>query len=259
VKEYIVTADIASKRDRYAECVWRRHIGFVEGNQETKSPTRILSELQLVWIKQEENLRYEDMRKSFMRLVGRQELHDNCDQLVDGTGVGDAVIEDLRHDGAFPISVVFTNGGRAHPVYAEIGQIFGEQRAGELATMRTVKEWLVPRRDLVADGALILEQGRLAVAKELKHREALEAQLTGFTLNRKKMKYEAESEDLHDDLVVNFLMAAWWVHYFETEIPEGEFFPHDEVAKEWDPLAQFNMTEEPSQDMPHQVSVQSWR
>ncbi len=245
MRDYIVTADIASKRDRYAECVWKRHVSFVEGNQETKSPTRILSELQLVWIKQEEGLRYEDMRKSFMRLIGRQELRDNCDQLVDGTGIGDAVIEDLRHDGAFPISIVFTNGGRAHPVYADIGQVFGEAKAGELSMMRTTKEWLVPRRDLVADGALILEQGRLAVAAGIKHREAFEAQLTGFTLNRKKMKYEAESEDLHDDLVVNFLMAAWWVHYFENEIPDGEFLPKGGASQDWDPLAQFNMTDEP--------------
>ncbi len=258
MKDFIVTADIASKRDRYVEAVWKRHVGIVEGNPDTKSPRRILSELQLVWLKQEENLRYEDMRLSFMRLIRRPELRDNCDQLVDGTGVGDAVIEDLRHDGAFPISIVFTNGGRAHPVYAEIGQVFGEQKAGELSLMHTVKEWLVPRRDLVADGALILEQGRLAVAAGIKHRAAFEAQLTGFTLNKKKMKYEAESEDLHDDIVVNFLMAAWWVTYFDNEIPEGEMIPKNEAKQNWDPLAAFDMPETPDFEQPRQPSL-SWR
>ena len=255
MRDFVVTADIATKRDRYVEAAWKRHVAIVEGNPETKSPRRVLTEIQLVWLKQEENLRYEEMRQSFMRLIRRPELRDNCDQLVDGTGVGDAVIEDLRHDGAFPISIVFTNGGRAHPVYAEIGQIFGEERAGELAPMRTIKEWLVPRRDLVSDGALILEQGRLAVAAGIKHREAFEAQLTGFTLNRKKMKYEAESEDLHDDIVVNFLMAAWWVTFFDNEIPDGEMLPKSDASNSWDPLAQFSIGEENDQEYQRMSSM----
>jgi hypothetical protein len=255
VRDYLVAVDVAAKRDRYSEMVFKRHVGFVDGDTSTKSPTRILSELQLVWIKQEENLRYEDMEDSYIRLIGRPELRDNCDQLVDGTGVGDAVVERFRKRGGFPISIVFTNGGRAHPVYADIGQVFGEAKAGELAMMRTVKEWLVPRRDLVADGALILEQGRLAIAGGIKHREAFEAQLTGFTLNKKKQKYEAESEDLHDDLVVCFLMAAWWVHYFESEIPEGEFMPKSEQTREWDPLAAFSIGEENEQEYQRMSSM----
>jgi len=258
VKEYIVCADIASKRDRYAEMVLRRHVYLQEGNRNTRSENRVLSELQIVWMKQEEALRYEDMENSYMSLIRRPELLDNCDELVDGTGVGDAVIESLRKRGAFPVSIVFTNGGRAHPVYAEIGQVFGDSRAGELALMRTVKEWLVPRKELVADLALIFEQGRISIGRKVNHREALEAQLTGFRLNRKKVKYEAETEELHDDLVTDLMMACWWTHYFESEIPEGELLDKSFESVSWDPLEQFNIKDEPQRsDVP--MSVQSWR
>lgn len=257
MKEYLVIADIASKRDRYAEMVMKRNIFIQDGNPITRSPDRILSELQIIWMKQEENLSYEEMEDSYLSLIKRPLLVNNCEQIVDGTGVGDAVIERVRKRGGYPNSIVFTTGGRSHPVYADIGTIFGEGRAGELAPMRTVKEWLVPRRDLLASGSLILEQGRLAIARGVKHREALEAQLTGFTFNRKKQKYQAETEDLHDDLVVCFLMGAWWTHYFENEIQEGELFAPDPVAESWDPLDRFNLKDAPERETPQ--TVQPWR
>jgi hypothetical protein len=257
VKEYLCIADIASKRDRYAEMVMRRNVFIQDGNPLTRSPDRILSELQIVWMKQDENLRYEDMEASYLSLINRPALKNNCEQIVDGTGVGDAVIESLRKLGAFPHSIVFTNGGRAHPVYADIGQVFGESRTGELAPMRTVKEWLVPRRDLVSSGALVLEQQRLAIARSVAHREAFEAQLTGFTLNRKKQKYMAETEDLHDDLVVCFLMGAWWTHYFEAEIHEGDLPIPQEESASWDPLARFELPDSPQRETPQ--TVQPWR
>jgi hypothetical protein len=238
--------------------IFRRKYDYIDGDPRKGSPDRLLSELQCVWAFHDEGLRYEEIERRYMALIHRKELRGNCDELVDGTGVGDAVVERLRTLGGFPHSIVFTNGGRAHPVYADIGQIFGDSRAGELAPMRTVKEWLVPRRDLVADGGLLLEQGRLVFASDLPFREAINAQLTGFNFNKKKHKYEAETEDLHDDFVITILMAAWWVHYNETEIIEGEVLPA-EGAVPWDPLEKFNLKDEPAQDSPSYVSAQPWR
>ena len=258
IKEFIACFDIATKRDRYAETVYRRKYGYIDGDPKAGSPNRLLSELQCVWAFHDEGLRYEEIERRYMNLIHRKELRGNCDELVDGTGVGDAVVERLRKLGGFPHSIVFTNGGRAHPVYAEIGQIFGDSRAGELSPMRTVKEWLVPRRDLVADGALLLEQGRLAFAKDLPFREAIEAQLTGFNFNQKKHKYEAETETLHDDFVITILMAAWWIHYNETEIVEGEVLLPEESAP-WDPLEQFNLEDETDRDVPLQAGGGAWR
>jgi hypothetical protein len=113
--------------------------------------------------------------------------------------------------------------------------------------MRTTKEWLVPRRDLVADMSLLFEQGRIAFAHNIQFREAIMAQLNGFrnaNPANKKPRFEAESEDLHDDFVVDIAMAAWWVHHFESEVPEGEFIPKSESNQDWDPLSAFSITEE---------------
>ena len=232
--------------------MFKRSYSYVDGDPRAGSSDRLLSELQCVWAWHDEGLRYDQMEKRYMSLIRRKELRGNCDELVDGTGVGDAVVERLRKLGGFPHSIVFTNGGRAHPVYEEIGRVFGESRSGELSPMRTIKEWLVPRRDLVADGGLLLEQGRLAFAKDLPFREAIEAQLTGFNFNKKKQKYMAETEDLHDDLVICILMAAWWVHYNENEIVEGEVLPQSEVAS-WDPLAAFTAKDDSAHDVPLQA------
>lgn len=246
MKEYLAVFDIASKRDRYAEMIFKRSYGYIDGDPRAGSPDRLLSELQCVWAWHDENLRYEEMEKRYKALIGRKELRGNCEELVDTTGVGDAVVERFRKHG-FPHAIVFTNGGRAHPVYEEIGRIFGESRAGELSPMRTIKEWLVPRKDLVSAGGLFLEQGRVAFAKDLPFREAIESQLTGFTFNKKKQKYMAETEDLHDDFVVDILMACWWVQYNENEIVEGEVLPKDEETS-WDPLASFSAKDEPMRD-----------
>lgn len=257
MKEYLAIFDIASKRDRYAEMILKRSYGYVDGDPRAGSPDRLLSELQCVWAWHEEGLRYDEMEARYKALIGRKELRGNCDELVDGTGVGDAVIERFRKWG-FPHSIVFTNGGRAHPVYEEIGRVFGESRAGELSPMRTIKEWLVPRRDLVAAGSLFLEQGRLAFAKDLPFREAIEAQLTGFNFNKKKQKYMAETEDLHDDFVVDILMGCWWVQYNENEIVEGEVLPPNDIAS-WDPLAAFTAKDDSAHDVPLQAGGGAWR
>src|SRR5258706_11701637 len=123
--------------------------------------------------------------------------------------------------------------------------------------MRTVKEWLVPRRDLVAGYQMLFEQGRISIARGVKHVPALQAQITGFTLNKKKQKYEAEAEDLHDDLVVCLMLAGWWISFFKSEVDEGaELLPHD-VITSWGPLDRFNIKDEPQRDLPQ--TVQPWR
>lgn len=258
MKPWLVVADIGTKRDRYAEMALYRYVRLEDGQPSFATRTRVLHSLQLRWIKQAEALRYEEMTDSIIQLITRPELLDNCDLFIDGTGLGDAVAEMLRKKGAYPIPIVSTKGegGRAHAVYADVERVFGEDR-GQSLSGSTIKEWLVPRRDMISDLSIMLEQGRIEFSPKVNHLEALNAQLVGFRPNpRKGGKLEAESEELHDDLVIDLMMAAWVTRYFGNEIPEGEL-PETDSAVSWDPLARTDSPQEPLRDVP--VTVQSWR
>jgi len=260
MREFIVVADIASKRDRYAEMVLRRVLSIRKGDRALNTPDRTILELHIVYLKHEEGMRYEEMEDSYLKLISHRNLLNNCDQLVDGTGVGDAVVERLRTRGAFPVSIIFTSGGAENAIYEEIGRVFGEGRAGELAPMRTVKEWRVPKRNLVAAGALFLEQDRIVINKNINHLDALRAQLEGFRgdINNqsKRQKFEAESEDLHDDFVVDFLMGCWWANRGRDELPERELEPVGASHSSWDPLERMNSVIQPEMSL---EGPQPWR
>jgi len=266
MKEYILAADIASKKDRYAEMVFRKVLSIKPGDPALGTADRTVLDLHIVYLRHEENMRYEEMEDSFLKLISHRELMNNCDQLVDGTGVGDAVIERIRSRGGFPLSIIFTSGGAENAVYEEIGRVFGQGRAGNLSPMRMVKEWRVPKRNLVSAGALFLEQGRIACAKNLAHlevfKEALSAQLQNFKGDpnspNKHQKFEAEAEGDHDDLVVCFLMGCWWANRGRDELPERELEPVGASSTSWDPLERMNSMNEPQEEM-SPSGPQSWR
>jgi len=266
VREYIVSVDIAAKRDRYAEIVMRDIIQTVQGAPEVGIPDRWVHTYQIVWAKQQERMRYDQMEDSTLSLVGRPDLRNNCELLVDGTGVGDPFVEHLRGRNAYPVPIIFTSGGSVHDVYDDAGHVFGEW--ADRLSVKTLKEIRVPKKDLVSAGALMLQQHRLIIGKKIKHKDALVAQLNGFRgeVNKQtgRIRYEAEFEELHDDLIVCYLMAAWWAIVRRPILAERELPAVGAVrvrsSASWEPAELDNAlirdTEE--QGPPHQV-VQSWR
>jgi hypothetical protein len=237
VNEYIALVDVASKNDRYAEIVMRDILTIHQGQSEVGTPDHQVHRYQIVWAKQGERMRYEEMENSTLALMGRAELKNNCDLLVDGTGVGDPYVEHLRTRGCYPISIIFTSGGSAHDVYDDAGHVFGKW-ADELS-VKTLKEIRVPKRDLTLSGALMLQQNRLIIGKRVAHREALIAQLNGFRgdLLKKKSTFEAQFEELHDDLVVCFLMGSWWAIKRRPMLPERELSLSGVGRTSWEPSA----------------------
>jgi len=242
VREYIVPRDLASKRDRYAEIVLRDMAYIEPGAPAILRPGRVMHEYVVIHFKQGERMRYDEMEDSLVALCNSQTLKHKCDLLVDGTGVGDAVVEGLRKRGLYPVSIIFTSGGRAVPVFDSVERVFGRWSDDLGARAQTIKEWRVPKRDLVSDGALLLQQFRIKVSKGLEHREIIKSQLNGFRgkVNDQtgKKKFEAELEELHDDAVVCYLMGAWWIWTFGGEIPERELRNADAGNSEtWEPMA----------------------
>jgi len=166
----------------------------------------------------------------------------NADLLVDGNGVGDAVLDILRAKGLNPISIISSGGEREHEILPPTGQVFSST-PGML--MRPTIGWTVPKKNLVGAGQVVLQHKRLRVASGLRWADDFKDQLEGFKgrFNEKTLytKYQAETEELHDDLVVDFLMGAWWISKHPKtgrphDVPEGY---HEQLSgpPEWDPIA----------------------
>ena len=112
---------------------------------------------------------------------------------VDSTGVGAAVTDMLRRAGLTFDAVTITGG--------------------DTETLSGYGSWRVPKRDLVGNLQVLLQGGRLKIARELTHAENLRAELLNFRVKVNIAtghdSYEAWREGDHDDLVLAAAMAAW--------------------------------------------------
>ena len=97
--------------------------------------------------------------------------------------------------------------------HAQFGNIFKGQDS-TLSGLQVIENISVPKKDLVDAGKVMIQQGRLRVAPG-RWKDDFKEQLQRFkgkvNEKTKNIKYEAETEAVHDDLVVVFLMGAWWV------------------------------------------------
>jgi hypothetical protein len=84
--------------------------------------------------------------------------------------------------------------------------------AGTKAEQDEDGTWRVPKTELVSGLQILLQSGRLQIARELKHAKALEKELTSF---RTKVVLKANDElalwreGPHDDLVLAVAIAVW--------------------------------------------------
>jgi len=204
--------DIAKKRDFTTGFIVKRTAEIVTGSEILKSPDRVRIYADIVAIDKFNNIPYTRVAEIIESRMGHKDLAHSCDLLIDGTGIGAAVVDLLREKGLHPVPIVFTGGGTVREVTAPFGSIF---KGGEaLVPLKIVKELHVPKTDLVAAGKLLIEQGRVRVAEGLRWGQDFKDQLLAFKgkVNEKGHRtYEADTEGDHDDMVVCLLMAAWWI------------------------------------------------
>jgi hypothetical protein len=213
VKEYILIADIGKKRDYFALMLFHDNARIEGGNKVLETPDRIIHRYDITNIEQYQGFDYDEMAARIAVIMENPRLKNNAELVVDGTGVGDAVISVLRKRGLYPIPIIFTGGKTATDNYTKMGEVF-TGASGKLAGARVLESISVPKKDLVDAGIVLVQQGRIAVAPG-KWKDRFLQQLAGFKekFNERtgKKKYEAEDEALHDDLVVCYLMGAWWI------------------------------------------------
>jgi len=126
--------------------------------------------------------------------------------LVDKTGVGAAVIDFLNAAGLDPIGVTIHGGDRV--------------------TKADGDDFRVPKRDLAAVVAMLLQQRRLKIAEALPLAGTLRHELESFRVTISASghdRYAAGDDALswrekpHDDLVLSVALAAWYAEYEARE------------------------------------------
>ncbi len=110
--------------------------------------------------------------------------------VVDATGVGRAVLDQMREAGLEPVPVTIT-GGRCISFDGD--------------------HWRVPKKALLRPLVASTEAGRLKVAKNLPEAEVLLGELQAFQRRITERGHDAfEGVGEHDDLVIAVALACWW-------------------------------------------------
>jgi hypothetical protein len=238
MKEYLIIVDPGKKRDPAALMVMRDNFKIVDGDSRIGIPDKKQHFYEIVFIDKFVNTKYTDLVRNVCVLSEHRDLKNNHDLLVDGTGVGEAVVDIMRESYLTPIPIVFTGGGDVNEKYSEFSSVFSNAQAGKMRGAQVLKEICVPRDDLVTAGQVVSQQGRIGIVPSLKFAEDFRKQLMGFkgdpNTTRKKMRYEAENEETHDDLIVCYLMGAWW--FTRSRKTDEQIIPPAKQIADWNPM-----------------------
>ncbi len=125
-----------------------------------------------------------------------ERIADLVDQLpgaalvVDATGVGRAVLDQMREANLAPVAVTIT-GGRF--------------------TSYDGTMWRVPKKALLRPLVATMDAGRLKVAKGLREAEVFQRELQAFQRRITESGHSAfQGVGEHDDLVIATVLVCWW-------------------------------------------------
>jgi Terminase RNaseH-like domain len=191
--KYVVGVDLGQTADYTA-------ITILEERERNSYDVRYLERLR--------NTPYPSIVRRLDHLVKR--LPEKPSMAVDATGVGRPVIDMIRDANltATVYAITLTGGD---------------------AVTRDGMERHVPKRDVASIIAVLLQTGRLRIARGLKESETLLRELLNFRVKISLSGhdiYEAWREQEHDDLVLAVGLAAWlfekgrdgWTLYVEEEL-----------------------------------------
>lgn len=236
-KEFICTVDLAKKRDYTTIQIYRDTPEVRHYPAETGRAPQIINWVDLTFQARMQGVRYTEQSRMIRELLRRIDLLNNCQLIVDGTGVGEAVVDIMREDGLMPLPIISTGGINVNPVYADFGKVFGGSST-QLRGAQVLKEMTVPKDDMVHAGMVVLEQGRLRMSETLNHKDDFRKQMARFkgkfneaTGNR---KHENDEDSTHDDFVITFMLASWWMTYKRVTVKEQVV--HEQVNADWNPM-----------------------
>lgn len=136
---------------------------------------------------------YPEVVAHVQRLLQSPELVRRTRLAVDATGVGRPVVDALRVAGLAPVAITITGG--------------------DTVTTESRTAYRVPKRDLVGGLQVLLQAGRLKIARALPFASALVDELLRFRVKIDPVtahdSYGVWREGKHDDLVLALAVAVW--------------------------------------------------
>jgi hypothetical protein len=148
-----------------------------------------------------------------LRHLERFELHTKYPDIVAAVKAlcarpplaGSALVVDLTGVGKPVLKLLY-----AAEINASLIRI--AMTAGTKAVQDDDNTWLVPKTELVSALQILLQSGRLLIARELKHAKTLEKELMSFRTKVTLQGTEPSAawrEGPHDDLVLAVAIAVW--------------------------------------------------
>ena len=233
-KEYLILVDPGKKRDPTAIMVMRDNFTILDGSPRAGIPDKMQHGYEIVHIDKIIDTRFTEVCRIIAKITEHRQIKNNYELIVDGTGIGEVVIDILRESFLTPVPIVFTGSGQVREVFSSFGKVFGNGFTGA----QVLKEIHVPKEDLVSAGQNIVQQGRLSIAPGLQFEEDFKRQLLMFRgkVNEKtrNVSYNANTEEDHDDLVVCFLMGAWW--FTRSRKTDEQIIPPAKQIADWNPM-----------------------
>jgi hypothetical protein len=125
-------------------------------------------------------------------MLGQEPLNAGARLVVDGTGVGRAVVDLFRPLGRRLVPVTITGG--VGVTEAEDGYLH------------------VPKRDLIGAAQVLLQDGRLRIAAALPEAATLTAELRDYRVKISASGHDSYDarEGAHDDLILAVALAVWY-------------------------------------------------
>lgn len=207
--EYILSQDIGKKQDATTSMLYRltpEYIDYGDGER------RVTTFMDVVFM-DKRRVSYMELGEYTRELMQAIALGDKCVSIIDGTGIGEAVYDIYTSVGLDPLKIIFTSG---ETVSVEQKREKPSQRFG------TVSGYKVPKVDMVSAAQVVFQQGRIRFAEDIEYRDECFQQLQAFVgkVNEKthNVKYENLTDEIHDDFVVNILMASWYVKHMGRKL-----------------------------------------
>ena len=197
-RQYIIAQDIARDYDYTATEVYRIDKKLVDSTS-----TMYFEHLSCVF-RDQIRLTYDKLPVYTKELMTSSDTWGRCILVMDGTGVGKAAFDLYNAVGLDPFYVVQTGGNSSSGVRGRAAS-FSSSQFGDLFGAN------VPKSDLFASLKSHLERGLIANKTE-KYADISKKQFEHFQIEitkTKKMTYENDSPDIHDDFITCAMLACW--------------------------------------------------
>lgn len=191
--EYVVGADIAKLHDGFSIVTAQKIVNILKDG-------RHLSQIQIVDIKNFERIPYTEQDQILINHIKSFRLDNNTDLVIDGTGVGEALCDQLRSQDItfFQINICASGVTKMTRKTAFDFEIeVGQQVAKEL---------------LVSNLKIMIEAERIKVLPDIPYAEELKKQLVHFVGKHTQsghVVYGNDAAGQFDDLVMAMALIAW--------------------------------------------------